>query len=1328
MFSNTVAPLPSIAALRNPRRRQRTSSDETVQPPKAKRQRSALRRSGNEAFDLAQNHGEHVDPFEGGPVSAISPSPDGITNSNDLPLRGPRKTEKRGDYADGAITLANNDYYTVSHLLSLPEEARDDPAVPLRYIISPSDGHCLALSHTEAIVWPYTTKSSSPSADSVLKLPLHNPPKYPDDALPLGTFLSKPTGGSPGLMVVTSTGKITLWETVSNVSILGLAKQKQTGVQGAIPGMMSGEVATDIINAEPSGIVVTLSTGRLAHVSLRDSQGKLAITVQVLQAGASRSSSLGLFGGIRNVLSGSPWKRNVTATKAGVSSQRGQRDIVTATSSGEFELWDTHWNNGSTFKTQLDARRSILQTLEQAKVAVDEGAQNSFQLLDFAFDQTESRGSRGGSEDSDTLYSIWALVAVNRQSRLSYFVVGLNLGASTATADVVYPIHIGESFTQYAPTSAPKLFVPKPGDTAFVVFSDSVVLLSLTPVSISPSSQLLMEESDGVSTPFQDPLRFREGKGYCVLGCGIEVQDKDHKYTSCVLMVRNFGLLRISSLPRPVSEEGIEETRVSAKSRLEQAIFYGSKEHNPLDFTSYSELRASQADLEIAALELSDEILRSSSKFIPTTVPSLEQQMKIRAIALHDLALYLKKHHVPLSHLTRWRLLWGAEKMAAQRAIWRVQQSYTTDDPNYQTHLSHILEQMGEKFRTKLDPTTGDSDQVRHWFVYDTWRTEFIIPWILHGMRNTDNKAPKLNCEFVEQLREANDLSLATLESAFQFRDDNIALYGLGDDLGDDVRMTTADYKDLPEFWTSFSINYTETENLLNLELNASVQCMHQMDHAAKKEEFFDPKIPQTIDTIQRNIPRHFRAFSRLHIERVQWCEAQQDKKSQDEGQALQQSRSKKRKLELYKLAAVGFLEEAMSLAESSRDMDALVELMVELQEQIRERQTSQGKLRNGQMVVDDEAEDWQRRIDKYFDMFSEAWSDAYFNRLIATSQPTRLLEMPEYQKHITPYLRKRPMYAKLSWINDVVGESDYNIAAEGLRTLALEQETDLWSKRVQLSLGKLATFAAFEKSKSEDYVSLQDQVQRYEEPLRLCTFQEMLQEHIRPATHGAIDQSAEIDFTLEVFANEIVKDRPALGEVLRKGLEKLVRRNPLEVDELIDVLTLIDPVEYDEAVDIDEVIGHEFSLALRALRVSEQATQDADYRQAMEKMIWRRCMIRDDWVSLNKTDRKGDSEVEGAVRATALFKTVANMFEVFGDTTAIRPPGSPADLLTLDDIPKSLPRTISAAQHVAMCQDLETEVELLREYVDTGRLDDWFQWIIDAVKGSLPTGNSEEQ
>lgn len=1026
-------------------------------------------------------------------------------------------------------------------------------------------------------------------------------------------------------MVIPSTGVITYWQTISSMAVVGLVRQKQNGIQGSVPGMLSGEVATDIINAEPSGLIISFSTGRVAHIAIRDAQGKPTVSCEFLR-GSMRGSGGGLFGGLKSVLGGGSWRKEVAAVKAGASVQRGQREVVIATCSGVFELWDTHWNNGNTLKTQIDLKSQIFGALSDFDESISNEDERGFKILDFGIDLGDSQVFRV-EEDSGREVSLFVLAAVpNERQTASLFVVQLAISNGDSTIGFVRPIDSYNFPHDTEASGKPKIYLPKPGNSAFIILDKAIILLSLAQIAESPTSQLLTD-TDNTPTYVQDCVHFRTDNDFSIHGSGVEDGDNhQRKHPSCLIMVRNVGMVRVSSLLSQ-SDLPLYEPKLSVKSRLEEAVFFGNIRNNPLDFTHNKDFVSRVDEVEQAALDISEEILRSSSKFIPSTTASMEHHLQTRARTLENLAKYLRCHCHPISRVAKWTLLWGAERLAAQRAIWRIEEEIRRNSGSTQTHLDQVLGQMGEKYKTKIDSDKGENDRVRHWLIHDTWRMEYIIPWLLNGIRELGTNIPKHGRLFAEQLAQSSSLSLATMETAFNFREDNSTVYGLADENLDNGVLVSG-YKGLPEFWTSQAVGYVEANNLLDLELHSCIGWMQ------KKLPKNDTPDAQTIAKIERYMPRQFRVVARMHTERCRWAAEQDDEKLRSDFLQMDETHWENRRLQLFKLGASGQMDEAIALAESFRDMKALVELMLEIHDGLQEKEKTDPEGFEVEIIKYDE------KIQGYFERFGESWADAYFSRQVSTGTAGGLLRMSQHQAPLTKFLRKKPQFHRVSWMNDIIGERDYATAAKTLANLAINQEFDLWGKRVQLSLGKLTRLAALEKDPTAEQEDAPAMIKRFDDQSELTTIQEMLYEHILPCLHGAIDERAELQLAVEQFSNTIVKGKPALHEVLERGLAKLVAREAMQADELINVLTLMDPVQFLEGED-DRIIGHEFYLSLRVLYLSDYSQSDAEYYGALEKMIWWRSMIRDNWEAINQTEKKGDQQVESEVQKTALLTTL---------------------------------------------------------------------------------------
>ncbi|KAL1848972.1 hypothetical protein Plec18170_007631 [Paecilomyces lecythidis] len=1311
MFAPDATVRSAVSSLRNPRRRQRTNSDESVKLPKAKRQRSVLGEDtlGPRPFTASEQESS---------VDADSSAyKAGSVVQKDLALRGPKRPDKRNE-GDGIVVLSKTDHYTVSQLPSLPDQIRVADSVPPGSFFTVEQGYALVLTHSHAIVWPYALPSSSPSPSDTFTLTIPESCRSPGGAAPCGVLIPNAAMAPPGLLIVVpGIGKIIYWETVSNAVVLGLVRQKQNGIQTSIPGMLPGEYAKEIINAEPSGVIVTFSSGRVAHVTLRDPQGKAALTVNFLRS-TSKLSGSGFFGGIKSVLTGGLWKRDIAAARAAKSSQRGQRDIIIATSTGILEIWDTHWNNGSTMKAEVDLRHTICEAI--STTPLDAGYETGLRILDFVCAPQQDGLGQVSNLDTEPVVSIFALVTHAQQHEVPTLAV-LKIDISGNDGQVVSTYHVEpRNVPSHFGQLNAKLRIPKSGDTAFIVLERSIIVLSLVPVRESPSSQLLME-SHHMPGYFQDCIQLRADRQVEVLGTSVEEQSDNRVYPACLVMLRGFGIIRVAASPPTGSENTLEKVQMTAKDKLEQAIFYGATTENPLDFLSEKWLNFPADELEDAALDICDELLRSSSRFVSAAAVSIEQHLSLRAKALDDLVFHLIRHGVPLSRLTCWRLLWGAEKLASQRALWKVEERSRKNKNGKPTYLNRVVELMNEKFKTRSEGASDRNDSVRHWFIYDTFRMEHIIPWLFNAIRDHKGGASRQGQQFADQVYEASELSLAVLETAFRFRDEHFAAYGLREEPLEDGILLSG-YEDLPEFWTSHGMGYIETSHLLDLELDS---CRSWLQRQVSRGESTDT---MTVEKVAHNSFRQLRVFGKMHRERFRWLSAQSDPKLIDESKSIENNHVRERKWQLFKLAGIGQLKEAMSLAEEFQDMSALVELIVELQDQSKANMSQKGGSNDG--TRNEGLEQCKRKIAEYFERFGGLWADAFFSRQISVGQPGMLLAMSEYRPHVTRFLRKVPAYSRLSWINDVIGETDYHTASSSLERLALEEESDVWSQRAELSIAKLCRLAAWEKNADSVPSEAREEIGRFDSRVEINAIQDQVYEHISPALHGAIDQKAEIELAVEHFGRHLEKDRPAFHEVLEIMLSRVVAREVLTVDQLIDLLTLMDDVQFLEG-EHDGISRRQFYVALHAIQLSGYAETDPELYDFLQKLVWRRCMIRDNWEALGDTDQKLDREVEEVVCNTALFRTLVECFveEPLGRPSNELPSGlqSPSELLKWTPDPAIVKTRFHPEQGTRVLRDLSVESEILRHYVENGKLQVWFPELLKYAKSGASKGAIEE-
>ncbi|KAJ5715022.1 uncharacterized protein N7483_012203 [Penicillium malachiteum] len=1289
------------AASRNPRRRPRTSSDDSVKPPKAKRQRSVLRQRGDSpSTTVEQENGQESAES----IASIVP---GDRNDADLhlPIRPGKPNDETGSDHDGTIALSSTDYYTADQLPALPDQIR-----ALNAFFATGQHYALALTHSHAIVWPYSVSASAPPPSETFTISIPESCRDVNGTAPLGILLSTATGEYPGLLVIIpSTGRIIYWETVSSAAILGLSRQKQNGIQGFTPGLLSGEYAIELMNCEPSGLIANFSSGRTAHITLRDPQGKPCVLVNFLRSTVGTGSG-GFLGGIKSVLGGGYWRKEVAAVHTGGSRQRGQRDVIIATSIGLVEIWDTHWNHGNALKRKFSVKEDIAAAISSDSLELGKpAAELDLKIMDFAC-SSEQSVEESTSQDVDESWRLY-LVASSTQwlESKKIFVVELHLCGSESTVLSTRAVDLS-SIPTIQNDFKPRILIPKSQKTAFILIEQSVVILSLTKViEDTPSSQLL-SGSRGLFLPFQDIIHLRTGKEYEVLGYGLEDVPEGESRDSCVMMIRNFGVIRVNVAPHYLADNAMDEGQLSAKHKLEQAIFFGTMVWNPLDLVGEGGLDFTAAEIEQASLEICGDLLRSESRFIPNTSISTDENLRLRAKALDDLALLLGQKGNPLSRSARWELLWGAEKLAAQRAMCSLEQKFRSGDESH--FIGQVIDSMNDKFKTRPNAEQGETDYKRQWFLRDSFQMEHIIPWIKNAIkprRGNSKQARKLS----EQILQASELLLAIMETAYQFRDRHASSYGLGDDFLEDGVLADG-YEGLSEFWTSRAMSYAETGHLLDWELDSCRAWIQQKTSNA------DSPDGHVLKKIAENSARHLRVLGQMHLERTRWLAAQHDTKLADEAVSIEHSHVKERKWQLFKLAGIGHLQDALSLAERFRDMGALVELIIELQDQVKS-QPSQNASTDSLVLKETEA-DVAQRISQYFEKFGDSWANAYFSRQISMGHPGALLSMRKYQSSVTRFLRTTPAYSKLSWVNDVNGEDDYETAAVSLENLALDNEKKLWCHRVQVSLAKLGRLASSEKMPTSSYGSaLQENVKRLDDYSEIDEVQELLQVYVQPVLEDAIDQKAEAELALDHFGAHLKDDRPSMHELLGENLSTLINRNIVGADGLIDLLTLMGSAQFSDYGD-NELRGREFYHALRVLDRSRYAQRDPSYLSALRKLIWRRCMIKDDWKARGKAAEQSTTDDNNTANSTALHHTLYFCLSEHGGSTlqSLYKPLSPADSLMVDSESEKLVLRFRPEQRARIANDLKREDDLLREYITTGKLDFWFQNLLSSIESRI--------
>ena len=156
--------------------------------------------------------------------------------------------------------------------------------------------------------------------------------------------------------------------------------------------------------------------------------------------------------------------------------------------------------------------------------------------------------------------------------------------------------------------------------------------------------------------------------------------------------------------------------------------------------------------------------------------------------------------------------------------------------------------------------------------------------------------------------------------------------------------------------------------------------------------------------------------------------------------------------------------------------------------------------------------------------------------------------------------------------------------------------------------------------------------LERIDHALELIKIQNALYSQVLPTIQEGVDESAEVELAVKEHGALIPKRQKALHQLFGDSMSRLLRHEALQPQTLIDLLTLasLPSNHYD-------TIGDQFYLALKVAQYGLKGEERLD----TQRLIWRRCFIRDDWQRVNQTNDKGDLDQLATVGETATYHTL---------------------------------------------------------------------------------------
>ncbi|KAH6609688.1 hypothetical protein Trco_003034 [Trichoderma cornu-damae] len=1341
MFSPSAEGGPATAT-RSRRRLRPKSQEQLVAAPRPKRQRVPLSEQTVNNTDpqpeTAEVRPEKVATPAEPKKDIVSEKPPPVQPVLRKELIVRTKKPKHGDRAaqkgDGSLVLTSTNAYTVSKLPALPDRIRGDWSGSQHADIFSSSGYALTLTPTHAIVWPYNSTTQSPETFT-FTLPSSS---KPNDALPVGCLVSPSASSTePGLVVVmASTGKVVFWESISSAATFAFIKKDRSGVEYLISGMSSGEKVAAITNAETAGFLLTFNTGRLAYMNVRDSHGRPAISVQFLRSNLSNAAS-GLFGSIRYAFSHLSLRGDIAAVRADRSARVGEKNVVAMTNKGRLQSWNVHRGGHSEPFGEFDIRGSVTSALREVDPFCRHLPADSFEAIDFVFVPRGlehkyldlSKLSAATATDDPSVQQLLLLVSLTSRAVSRYSLVEVVLTPRGSQVGMIRPItSYATPISQTDPVQAvrPRLYLPRPALVAFAVFDRAAVVASIAVSPESPDYQL-QTDTHTLSPSFEDVIDFREDNVHEVIGSGFEEaspvspSSEEHraarakgKNPAVILVVRGAGVVRIATtdVDKFASDR---PPQVSAKSKLEQAVFFGTKKNNPLVFNARQETQFSGEEIAQAALEVSNEILSSTAAHMSTLPASLEENLVARSNALEKLILHLKATGARLDRKTRWSLLYNAEKMHVATLLWKRQEAFVAARPadSKKSLIGYIVEFIHQDQKHNPSPEAGEVDRIRHWFINDVFRLEIFVAWAYEVIKILYRDKLLDDAKVTIMVSEALQVNICALLGALDFRRNNLAFYGLGDEK---LRMGILrdGYDGLPEPWTGCHYVANNIARLVEL----SDQWHQKWSRAAAvedKSKLSGKPDPVIVARIYKDLPAAIDGMLTSILEYARWAETTPNQKST--GQTFFQEYQKERYSRPISLGRAGKWEEGAAIAEKHGCLDGLAVISLdhieELELMLAEPGLTAFESQNLRALKVRKETELEERFTRYGQEFAFPVYEYMLEKHGVDAVLAFELETLGYK---TRFLRSRPELARISWINDVQQEKQVGHAAETLVHLALEKEQQVWSKKIELSLGKLALLAELEQQSqapalfklNADEARIEQQLAQVEKELITVKIQDQLYAQIFPSTYDAVDEAAAVNFAMEAHSANVPRRQKALRQLFEDGMERLLKHEALDAMTLIDLLTLVDL-----RPESREQIAHPFWLALK---VAESSCHGDELREA-KRLVWRRLFIRDDWAKINDTQLKDDREVVERLAGTELYAMLSDCIQ-YQDIRSVFNPMSPKDALgAFTEHLDCRFRDFEAGMRTKLIDAMHHEDKLLTQCIEKNRLTEWLRTALEAAQ-----------
>ncbi|KAF5373775.1 hypothetical protein D9758_000587 [Tetrapyrgos nigripes] len=968
---------------------------------------------------------------------------------------------------------------------------------------------------------------------------------YNQTSPPFHSLIPYGPGREPGLILISNTGEIRFWDSIG----IGLAGGEHYST--TYLSLPSEDLVTNLLRVDPQTYVVSTTSGILIQLLLTSSGGKYHLTSRQF---AKPAPSLSLSRLIPSIFSQSASTSttsqvtaepgNVSALALGAKSAEGSREIWALVDS-RIQRWDMRlegWEEVMLDEDVADVVRASIRRTFGDSVENDD-AKMDLELLDLAIDGANKLVilvSYAGPEET-------SLMSMDASVRRIYALAQISLVGDMFRVESVRGIPYQSTFSSGAPMH-PRIQLLPEGLLVSVQFGDAVVMCAR-------------------ETDYQERLELKSASDR-TLGVGIMPMD------SIVLVMTAATMMKVNVDIDQVLKFNSETGRAHLiKSIMTQAILYGSLPLNPLHFSFPPEV--DEESLMQGAGQLSRAVLESDPELVRSSY-DMGSQLKSRKERLTWLIQFINENAVLLkmSQHSRQKLAADAEKLTAALDLWIQHSDFITTVSPQHSVLNDLVYNFMFEIGEIEEGYQGDHMRAflrRH--VAELGR-------VLHKVPDMLKNAPQQTGRTIaELLPESNRILLNVLQSAFDYREANIGVYGLESPM---IRAWTSEPGIIDAALSAFNHTTTVIESGT---LSPSV-----------KSELRLPELATVL-------------LACIH-ERIDWLSSSasmEDHSMKSESLQLGEQFDTLRPQSLEILRRNGYAEAAFSLAEKYLDYRSLADLC------------------NSETVFPPESNPYLPKIQAYVERFKEEFTTELYRWYIQHGEVRVIFAQDSmYDGYLDKFFVSNP-HPSISWLHDL-NKRQHEAAAVALAQAA-SKETNLDTRHLILSIGKLSYLAHLQESEQAADEGLLDE---FHDDLDFVSVHQSLLDEFNSVLgnmRGRRSVETQLDTIVKERASKLMRTRE-LVHIFKNFVRELLQGKVLSIEDAVDVLTLKD--------NVDTPGDYATALHLLARCQLPQARKASAFRS-----VWRRIYLHDDWSTIGVTANITDAELSKRYQTTAFYTTL---------------------------------------------------------------------------------------